>query len=185
MGRISGNLRSIHKGHPQNLMDHVCMGYPTYTKNRRHSWVRIDLGIGRCLIPNYYSLRHGGVGKGNAIRSWKFQARVRFCDKWKTLRVHTDDESIAATRGAVASWSIATTESDYEHDGFRYFRILQTGINSSGNHCLFCAGIELYGKLTVSTADEFCEGIKYELHKFQSQSDLFTFGYEQEVVSAA
>jgi hypothetical protein len=34
------------------------------------------------------------------------------------------------------------------HAGFRYFRIIQTGTNSSGSHQLSCAGLELYGVLT-------------------------------------
>ena len=39
------------------------------------------------------------------------------------------------------------------HDS-RYFRIIQTGMNSSGNHALYIGGLELYGTLTINQIEE-------------------------------
>lgn len=125
----------------------------------------IDIGKNRKFLPNHYSLRHGsaGVGKscfelekqkftfflahaGNALRTWQLQARLFDCDPWITLRDHVNDTSLAEQPGSTANWPIVVDNSDIS--GYRYFRVIQLKRNSGGNNCLFCSGIELWGRLT-------------------------------------
>ena len=37
------------------------------------SWVAVDLGPHRALVPTAYCLLHGSQRRGNALRHWEFQ----------------------------------------------------------------------------------------------------------------
>jgi len=37
------------------------------------SWVAVDLGPHRALVPTAYCLLHGSQRQGNALRHWAFQ----------------------------------------------------------------------------------------------------------------
>ena len=37
------------------------------------SWICIDLGERRGVVPTYYTLRHGGNYKGDSLRHWDLQ----------------------------------------------------------------------------------------------------------------
>ena len=43
----------------------------------QRSWVAVDLGKGRRLVPTRYCIRHGASGRGNAIRNWELRAREK------------------------------------------------------------------------------------------------------------
>jgi hypothetical protein len=59
---------------------------------------------------------------------------------WTLLRRHTNDCSLDGPF-ATNSWSLETDTP------YRFFRILQTGHNSSSHNFLVVSGIELYGDL--------------------------------------
>ena len=40
------------------------------------SWVAVDLGPHRALVPTAYCLLHGSQRRGNALRHWEFQVRT-------------------------------------------------------------------------------------------------------------
>ena len=146
---------------------------PNYTRNEVKSWCAIDLGTGRRLIPTQYCIRHGASSAGNAMRNWELRAREKDTDRWDVLKIHVDDDKLSDIPTSVALWDIScfskkeplmTDDNDKiiipneisdecSSRGYRYFMILQTGVNSSGNNCLFIGGIEFYGSLTekVST----------------------------------
>ena len=44
------------------------------------SWVAVDLGPHRALVPTAYCLLHGSQRRGNALRHWEFQVRVPSLD---------------------------------------------------------------------------------------------------------
>jgi hypothetical protein len=67
-----------------------------YTMNESFSWAAVDLGCGRRLVPDYYCLRHGASGKGNAIRSWELCAREREGDDW-VVSISRDDDDFLGT----------------------------------------------------------------------------------------
>jgi len=114
------------------------------TKNTAWSWMMVDLGEGRSLTPNYYTLRHDS-NNSHYLRHWRLEGRV--CGggpsdgTWVALRTHTGDVSLNGY-GASASWSVEGARESY-----RCFRVIQTGLNSINNHYLMCSGVELYGDL--------------------------------------
>jgi hypothetical protein len=80
---------------------------------------------------------------------------------WTVLKDHDYffDSPFPAHGFSVAAWRIdpslppfalpgASAHADGSQ-GFQHFRIIQTGEHSSGGNHLMCAGIELYGLLTV------------------------------------
>ena len=107
------------------------------------------------------------------MRNWELRAREKDTDRWDVLKIHVDDDKLSDIPTSVALWDIScfskkeplmTDDNDKiiipneisdecSSRGYRYFMILQTGVNSSGNNCLFIGGIEFYGSLTekVST----------------------------------
>ena len=58
----------------------------------------------------------------------------------------SEDEhvSLPAAGFSVAAWPVAHSPSS---PAFRYFRVIQTGANTSGNHRLYCRGFDIYGFL--------------------------------------
>ena len=147
---------------------------PNYTRNEVKSWCAIDLGTGRRLLPTQYCIRHGASSAGNAMRNWELRAREKDTDRWDVLKMHVDDDKLSDIPTSVALWDISRyseKESSITADidtatipheisderiskGYRYFLILQTGINSSGNNCLFIGGIEFYGLLTEKVSSQ-------------------------------
>ena len=58
------------------------------------------------------------------------------------LKMHANDQALHDKRYSTPSWPIEATA---DGASYRYFRIFQTGKNSSSYDDLFCADIELYG----------------------------------------
>ena len=93
------------------------------------------------MCPTKYSLRHGmGWGK-YAVRNWTLQGSLDE-KNWVDISVHLKDETISQSFG-VGTWEVNRGG----ERAFRYFRILETGVNSSGNFVLALSGFELFGTL--------------------------------------
>lgn len=59
-------------------------------------------------------------------------------------------------KGATSTWGIDQgIYNDVGSSGFRYFRIVQVGKNSSGSDNLTLSGLELYGKVAHNAIWEF------------------------------
>jgi len=104
------------------------------------SWITINLGGSRSLIPNYYTLRHGGNSKADCLRNWTLQGS-NDAKNWVLLIRHSSDSSLNGNF-ATCSWPILNCTQPY-----RFFRVLQTGRNSSNHNFLSLSGIEFYGDL--------------------------------------
>jgi hypothetical protein len=94
-----------------------------------------------------------------SIQSWDFEGS-NDGSEWTVLRVHKDDFSLRNEGFGVAAWEV-----EGFNQAHRHFRIRMTGKCSYGNypddslnhelweseyygdHCLCCAGIELWGRL--------------------------------------
>ena len=156
-------MSSIHLGHAFNVVERTSAHRPNYTKNQPYSTIEIDFGSRRLFLPNKYTIRHGSSSPGHALRNWELQAKVGratdgsedtgsggMADCWITLSSHENDTSLSDAPNASCSWDVAVPpelREEFFTIGFRHFRILQTGPNSSANDCLFCCGVELYGIL--------------------------------------
>ena len=66
-------------------------------------------------------------------------------DDWVELKRHDNDASLAETKHSVAYWPLGGE--NVTKTAYRHFRIMPHGKNSSGDDCLMCFGIELYGTL--------------------------------------
>ena len=120
----------------------------SYTDNIALSWMSVDLGVSRSLQVNHYCLRHGYSADNQCVlRSWQLQA----CNdgmNWVVLREHSNDTSMGTSAYCEGHWEVNSPASN---TSYRHFRILQTGKNSSGTDHLMCCGMELYGKLTITS----------------------------------
>ncbi|XP_022802030.1 uncharacterized protein LOC111339610 isoform X2 [Stylophora pistillata] len=104
------------------------------TNNRKKSWWQIDLG--QCLLlPTNYTLKIGNREKG-APTSWKLKGLAD--GEWKTIRSHKNYHWTQDTK----TWPLQGLWGP-----MRYFKIIQTGVNSVGTHVFYLSGFELYGVL--------------------------------------
>ena len=110
-----------------------------FTYNATDSWMAVDLGEGRALVPDHYCLRSDGYSRHHKLRNWELQGSLDGTT-WQTLRRHENDTSLAVVSMSTAAWPVHAGG-----QGYRHFRIFQTGQTSTGDHLLNCAGIELYG----------------------------------------
>jgi hypothetical protein len=157
-GVVRITMSSIYKGRLHTVVERNNPAMPNYTNNTRNSWVMIDLGEHVRLVPTRYCIRHGGSGKGNALRNWELRARQNVTDHWTLLRSHQRDDTLSDYPGSTASWKITPkapsrnpakkSATDIDPAAYRYFLVVQVGPNSSSNDCLFIGGIDFYGTLT-------------------------------------
>ena len=60
-----------------------------------------------------------------------------------------DEQKALKQKGAASTWGIDTdVYREVGFEGFRFFRVIQVGKNSSGSDNLALSGFELYGKVT-------------------------------------
>jgi hypothetical protein len=161
--KVRVKMSTVFAGSEKDIISQSSKFNSTYTENEVNSWVALDLGQGRRLIPTHYCIRHGASVRGNALRNWELRARVRENDNWEILKVHVNDDALSEEPWSTAKWeiqlplwaevdSVVNLETGEEENivskGYRYFLILQTSINSSNNNCLFIGGIEFDGFLS-------------------------------------
>jgi hypothetical protein len=130
------------------------------THNEPFSFYGVDIGMGRAILPTVYTIRNRKASS-HVLMNWNFEVSN---DKatWITLdqRIHITgnhdqdaymDKDIKALKaaGAASSWAVNTDiYRELGYDGFRYFRIIQIGKNSSDSDNLALSGFELYGQVT-------------------------------------
>jgi len=137
-GRVEVQASSIEKGQPHELVSREPS--ELWSKDIPASWFSIDLGKNRKVVPSYYTIRHGGNYRADSLRTWDLQGSVEG-STWVVLRRHTNDSSLNVPF-ATHSWPVIGATQSY-----RYFRILQTGHNSSNHNFLVISGIEFFGEL--------------------------------------
>ena len=139
MSSVQSNSSSY--GAPHRFVQHAIGEGTNYTKNESNSWMSVDLGAGRSLVPNHYCLRNWDHAE-NVLRNWRFEGS-QDGSTWIPLKDHRNDSTIPVAKHGVGEWRVETNAPQ----GFRHFRIFQTGRNSSSYHYLMCSGIEIYGVL--------------------------------------
>ena len=149
-GLIEVTCSSLEKGSVHDLVSYLPV--ELWTKSVPSSWFCVDLGKTRRLALTHYTLRHGGNYKGDMLRNWDLQGSN---DKqgWVTLSRHTADHSLNDVY-AVCSWPVPNRfDTDKNPPKYRFFRIIQTGHNSSHHNFLSLSGIEFYGELFTSNLE--------------------------------
>lgn len=115
------------------------------TDNIPNSWMGVDLGAHRFLVVNHFSLRYGWEhcsGIFHFPQNFEFQGSNcgtvwETIERYPSICFNPDGENYSCAHSPVT-----TTV------GFRYFRILQYGLNQGGSNILALSGLELYGNLT-------------------------------------
>ena len=141
--QIVATRSSDGEGSAMDLLENqVQTGTQSGTKDKEDSWWCVDLTEKYVLFLTHYTLRHGCEKRQSVLLNWRLQGSL---DRrtWTTLRNHEDDHGLDKDRRyCTCTWAIKGNSK-----AFRYFRIFQTGNNSSGGFSIFLSGIELYGAL--------------------------------------
>lgn len=133
------NIGGFLSSHPHKFVGRHPDGF-NFTNDQEGSWMGVDIGPKRRLIPNHYCLMTDQCPR--KLRTWELQAMVGGENgEWITLRKHENDDSLTEEPHSVAHWPLQLKD----ETPFRYFRIVQTGPNSTNSFQLACGGIELYG----------------------------------------
>lgn len=151
-GDVKVTASSVEKGNPEELVG--AQPCELWTKDVPSSWFSLDFGTRRVKVTSY-SLRHGGNYRADSLRTWDFQGS-NDGSNWVLLRRcgsrpsplaspllagaddpshrHANDDSLDGAF-CVGSWEVTACD-----EAYRYFRILQTGHNSSINNYLVASG---------------------------------------------
>lgn len=112
-----------------------------FTGGKFGSWICFRFNQGYRAKPNRYRIQHAGDCASHTLRNWVFEGSVDN-SSWDVLSIHNNDQSIADSEGAHASWEIAAASIKR---AYSHFRITITGPNSAAGHHLMLGSIELWG----------------------------------------
>ncbi|XP_068752676.1 golgin subfamily A member 6-like protein 7 [Montipora capricornis] len=141
--RIIATRSSDHKGFAKDLLEKG-RGAVSGTKDEKNSWWRVDLPAKYVLNLTHYTLSRSRNDQESYILNWRLEGSLDGYT-WAILKEHKDDSELKAHPYSY-TWSV-----NGELGAFRYFRIYQTGKNSSDKHNIFLSGIELYGVLLMGS----------------------------------
>ena len=129
---------------PGEASDIFChrTGKESGTAAIKDSWWCVDLGENYRLVITHYALRHGKKDGEAILKRWKLQGSTDGIT-WTDINYSPDPSQFCVPHPYfTGSWTV-----EGEVGAFRYFRILQTGRNSSGKYGIYLSGVELYGTL--------------------------------------
>jgi hypothetical protein len=108
------------------------------TANTPDSWICYDF---KNMLINLtpYTIRICRDSNGYHLRSWILEGSID-CESWVELDRHWNDSSLNS-QGAIVTFNVSS--STY----YRYIRLRQTGMNSTGTHQLILNAIEFFGLL--------------------------------------
>ena len=75
-GYIHASMSSCYHGQAFNIVARTAEHAPNYTDNLDKSWIEVDFGPRRLILPDYYTIRHGAASRGNALRNWVLQGKL-------------------------------------------------------------------------------------------------------------
>lgn len=131
-------------GKANDILDHRKCS-TSGTGEREGSWWSVDLGENMLLFVTHCALRHGKEEGDSILQHWELQGSIDGI-KYKTLAKENKPDGPPPFRDPhpyyTGMWSVKG-----EVKAFRFFRILQTGRNSSSKYGIYLSGVELYGVL--------------------------------------
>eukprot|EP01121_Diplochlamys_sp_Union-15-3_P017956 TRINITY_DN6433_c0_g1_i1.p1 TRINITY_DN6433_c0_g1~~TRINITY_DN6433_c0_g1_i1.p1 ORF type:complete len:448 (+),score=56.23 TRINITY_DN6433_c0_g1_i1:75-1418(+) len=135
-GIVRFRISSVQKGDSNSFLS--LEPFVLWTQDVPASWLCIEL-VGWKVCPHAYSLRHGGNFPGDLLRNWDFQGS-NDGKTWNLLKRHSNDTSLKESF-QVVTWTVDNVTT------YNWFRIIQTGHNSSSHNYLALSGFELFGEL--------------------------------------
>jgi hypothetical protein len=155
MGIMNATGSSLERGSVSNLLDENAL--ELWTQNVPASYFCIDFMRYR-VTPLAYALRHGHNHKRDYLRNWDFQGS-NDGKLWTTLRRHSNDDSLNGPFDVKVFALLTPPAVPYQ-----FFRIIQTGHNSSGNNFLVLSGFEVFGELwDVPSSDDAVQAVQATL----------------------
>jgi len=130
---------------PGQASDIFCYkkGTESGTAEKKDSWWCVDLGVNYRLVITHYALRHGKKDGESILREWQLQGSTDELN-WTNLESAYDPREPPQFRDPIpyftGMWNV-----EGEVGAYRYFRILQTGKNSSKKFGVYLSGVEFYG----------------------------------------
>ena len=132
-------------GNANDILNHE-QGTTSGTREKEGSWWSVDLGFNQRLVITHLDLRHGKRDADSLLTEWQLQGSIdgakRSWEKIETIYSRDDPPFSDSSAYATGRWSVG-----WKRKAFRYFRIFQTRVNSSGKYGIYLSGIELYGTL--------------------------------------
>ena len=156
-GQVVAAMSSVGNGEPHQFVGRSSDGN-CHTQVLVNSWMSVDLGAARTVVPTHYCLRNSDGG-GNihrvtrsgdsALRNWTLEGKAADAgaEDWQEIRRHDNDWTLAAQPHSVGAWPV-----DAGGRAFRHLRIRQHGKNVNGSDFLLCSGFEVYGALLLAEA---------------------------------
>jgi len=165
IGQVKSFFSSLGKGGLEDFVGRDCVNCRTL--NEPESYMGVDLGVNRFLIPTCYTIRNRDSSH-HVLMNWVLEVSVNGKEWfWLDKRVHLSEETDKSLslqkeieelkqRGYTSTWGIDANQikkiqrhfeeiQKSKFKGFRYFKIVQISKNSSGSHNLGLSGFELYG----------------------------------------
>ena len=129
------------------------------TLDEPYSFFGVDLGVDRKLVPSCYTLRNRNAST-HVLMNWHFEAsndrinwtmldrRIYLTNSPEHDKKFEEEHKEFKTKGGSSTCCIDTDlYREIGYEGFRYFRVIQVGKNSSGTDNLALSGFELYGQV--------------------------------------
>lgn len=157
IGQVNSFASSVGQGNIENFTGRVPTN--TRTANEPFSYFGVDLGEGRLLMPSCYSIMNRNstthvlmnwhLEGSNDMKEWIIlDRRIYLSDNPYENYQLEEEQKLLKKKGATSTWAINLDVSkQFGARGFRYFRLVQVGKNSSGSDNLALSGFELYGKV--------------------------------------
>lgn len=156
-GQVHCFASSIGQGNVENFVGRVSTN--TRTANEAYSYFGVDLGDSRLLMPTCYTIMNRNstthvmmnwhLEGSNDMKDWIIlDRRIYLSDNPYENYQLEEEQKLLKKKGATSTWAISQDViRQFGARGFRYFRIVQVGKNSSGSDNLALSGFELYGKV--------------------------------------
>ena len=165
IGQVKVFFSSLGKGNLEDFVGRECVNCRTL--NEPNSYMGVDLGVDRSLIPLAYTIRNRNSSY-HVMLNWALEGSINGLEwYWLDKRIHlTTNEHINAQlerereelkrKGYTSTWAIDPNQvnkikKSFEDSkkgrftGFRYFKITQIGPNSGGSDNMALSGFEIYG----------------------------------------
>lgn len=156
IGQVVAFASSVGAGAVEDFVGRTVTGCRTL--NEAYSYFGVDLGNGRKLLPTCYTIRNRDSttfvclnwhfeGSNDKVNWTLLDRRIYFTNSEQD-QMYEDEVRQLRQKGATSTWGVDTDlYREIGFDGFRYFRVIQVGKNSSGSDNLGLSGFELYGRV--------------------------------------
>jgi hypothetical protein len=149
-GEITIVVKTTDTGAPSDLVDRTTNQW--YTAPVANSYAGVDIGNGRTMSITKYTIRNRTEAQ-DMLRTWRLQGSNNVSTNttggfdaatWVDIDVRSGDTSITSLNQFVTF-----TANQSNTNSYRWFRLIQDGVNSNGANYLCFAEWEFYGEFSA------------------------------------